>query len=65
MFQTIGYQATASYDDDVTEVGTNEYCVNSSSRVQTYDVNVELLTSAYEVGRTGAPCKYQAAVVKK
>ena len=51
--------------DDVREVDTIEYCVSSSNRVQTYDVNMELHSSTCEVRRTGAPCKHQAAVVKK
>ena len=51
--------------DDVTSAGNDQYTVLSSRGVQTYDVEMQLHTCTCPVGETGAPCKHQAAVVKK
>ena len=51
--------------DDVTSAGNDQYTVLSSGGVQIYDVDMQLHTCTCPVGKTGAPCKHQAAVVKK
>ncbi|KAJ8018274.1 hypothetical protein HOLleu_43823 [Holothuria leucospilota] len=68
-----GYSTTSRFYPDhkdvnlesIKKIADNEYMVQSSHGDVSYNVNTELGTCLCPVGRSGAPCKHQAAVINK
>ncbi|KAJ8043335.1 hypothetical protein HOLleu_10379 [Holothuria leucospilota] len=51
--------------ESIDQVGDKEFRVRSAKGNEVYDVNMEIGICTCPSGRTGTPCKHQAAIMKK